>query len=335
MKFILYKPIFILILITITNIFAFAQTERDKGIELYRQGKDLEAIRVLQKVTKQKATKTDAEVWNYLGLAYINQERTKDGRKALEKAVKYAPQNSVYHSNLAYAYLMTGKTNTAQSEVQKAIQLDPNNANAFYVSGIANLWEKKFDRAIIDADRAITISPQFSAAYVLKSSVLLSNFGRMWAEEKSPRENLHLLEQAVDSLEKCLSGCPKDGSFAIVEERMEAVKAFLDYFNRIKEPSANLAVSATDNKTPLNILFKPKPIYTDAARQANEEGEIDMAVLFGSDGKVKYTLVLKGLGYGLNEQAVRAARSMTFEPVTENGKLISVVKRVIYKFDIY
>ncbi len=335
MKFILYKPIFILILITITNIFAFAQTERDKGIELYRQGKDLEAIRVLQQVTKQKATKTDAEVWNYLGLAYINQERTKDGRKALEKAVKYAPQNSVYHSNLAYAYLMTGKTNNAQSEVQKAIQLDPNNANAFYVSGIANLWENKFDRAKIDADRAITINPQFSAAYVLKSSVLLSTFGRMWAEEKSPRENLNLLQQAVDSLEKCLSGCPKDGSLAIVEVRLEEVKAFLDYFNRTKEPAANQTASAADNKTPLNILFKAKPMYTDAARQANEEGEIDMAVLFGSDGKIKYTLVLKGLGYGLNEQAVKAARSMKFEPQTENGKPISVVKRVIYKFDIY
>lgn len=316
-----------------SNVFA-QQTEREKGIELYRQGKDLEAIRVLQQVTKQKTTKNDAEVWNYLGLAYINQDRTKDGRKALEKAVKYAPQNSIYHSNLAYAHLLTRKTDKAQSEVQKAIQLDPNNANAFYVSGVANLWENKYDRAITDADRAIALSPQFAVAYILKSDGLLFTFGKMWAEEKSPRENLNLLQQAADSLAKCLSGCPKN-NLAVVQERMETVKAFLDYFNRTKEPPTDQTTSAADNKTPLNITSKSKPRYTDAARQANAEGEIHLAILFGSDGKIKNVLVLKGLGYGLNEEAVRAARLMKFEPETENGKPISVVKRVVFSFDIY
>ena len=335
MKAKLYKTIFTLTVTAITGIFAFAQTQRDEGINLYRQGKNLEAIRALQQAAKQKASKNDAEVWNYLGLAYINQGRTKDGRKALEKAVKFAPQNSIYRSNLAYAHLLARKTDKAQSEVRKAIQLDPNNANAFYVSGVANLWENKLEPAINDAERAIAINPQFSAAYILKSDVLLSTFGKMWAEDKDASENLTQLQLALDSLNQCLSACPKDDGLAIVEERKESVKAFLDYFNRTKDSAANQIVSAADNKTPLNITYKPRPRYTDAARQANEEGEIHAAVLFGSDGKVKYVLILKGLGYGLNEEAVRAARSMKFEPQTENGKPISVIKKVVFSFDIY
>jgi outer membrane biosynthesis protein TonB len=44
---------------------------------------------------------------------------------------------------------------------------------------------------------------------------------------------------------------------------------------------------------------------------------------------------LKGLGYGLDQQALNAARSIAFEPQIENGKPISVVKMVQYSFAIY
>jgi TonB family protein len=335
MKHYYHKTLLFFSLILLLTTFSFAQTERDKGIELYRQGRDLEAIRLLQQAVKQKAAKNDAEVWNYLGLAYVNQNKTKEGRKALEKAVKLAPENSIYRSNLAYVHLLTRKVDKAQSEVSKAIQLDPNNANAFYVSGIANLWENEYEKALSDAERTIAINPRFTVACIFKSDAFMSAFGKVWMEESNPRENLNLLEQAADSLEKCLSGCPKDNNLALVADRIETVKAFLDYFKRSEKTSTDQAVSATDNRTPLNITFKAKPSYTDAARQANEEGDIHAAVLFGSDGKIKYVLILKGLRYGLNEQAVKAARLMKFEPQTENGKPISVVKRVVFSFDIY
>ena len=122
--------------------------------------------------------------------------RKKDGRKAFEKAVKYAPQSSVYRANLAYAHLLNRKTNKAQSEINEAIRLDPKNANAYYIRGTANLWEGKNERAVSDAELAISLDPKLTAAYVLHSDGLLNNFGNLWNEQSKPRENLNLLERA-------------------------------------------------------------------------------------------------------------------------------------------
>lgn len=312
----------------------FAQTEREKGIEFFKNGNYSEAIRYLDQASKQKAYKNDAEIWNYIGLSYINQNKEKDGRKAFEKAVKYAPQSSVYRANLAYAHLLNRKMDKAQSEINKAIQIDPKNANAYYIRGTANLWEDKNERAVSDAELAISLDQKLTAAYVLHSDGLLNSFGNLWNEQSKPRENLNLLERADVSLKKCLNACPQDASLKTVSERADAINAFLNYFKRTKAPNER---TETDNQniTPLLITSKPKPRYTDEARRAGEEGNIRIAVMFGADGKIKYLLPIKSLRYGLTEQALITARGMTFEPQKESGKPVSVVKIVVFTFDIY
>lgn len=334
MKFIFCKTILILTLTSILSIFAFAQTERDRGIELYKRGRYSEAADVLKRASKQKAFKKDSEIWNFLGLAYLNGGSTKSGRKALEKAVGYAPQNSTVLSNLAYAYLLENKNNKAQSAIQKAIQLDPKNANAFYIRGVANLRENKNERAVDDAKLAIAVDPQFTSAYILQSDGFLAQFAEIWSEDGEPRENLNLLEQASETLNRCLSECDKDGNLQMVKERIETVKAFSEYFSRKKVEVDNTQIES-DNRTGLKIISKLRPGYTDAARQNNVQGTIDLAVLFGADAKIKYVLVLKGLRYGLTEKAVSVAKSIEFEPETENGKPVSVIKVVQFSFTIY
>lgn len=60
-----------------------------------------------------------------------------------------------------------------------------------------------------------------------------------------------------------------------------------------------------------------------------------LAVVFSFDSKIKHILILKGLGYGLDREAVRAAQNIAFKPESENGKPVSVVKQVQYSFAIY
>lgn len=326
--------LFLLTIILLTAVNSFAQTELDKGIELYKNGRYSEAASVLKQASKQKTFKKNGEVWNFLGLAYISNGETKNGRKALEKAVKYAPQDSTIHANLAYVYLLEKKNNKAQSEIQKAIQLDPKNANAYYIRGVANLRENKNERAIADAKLAIAVDPQFIDGYILQSDGLLGQFAKIWAESGKSPENLSLLKQAAESLDRCLAECPKDGNLKIVEERIETVNAFSEYFNRVRDSANGIPITA-DNKISLKIISKPRPGYTEAARQNGAQGTIDLAVLFGSDAKIKYVLVLKGLGYGLTEKAVTAAKSIEFEPETEDGKPVSVIKVVQFSFTIY
>ncbi len=58
----------------------------ERGVELYRQGNDQEAIQVLKQVVKQH--EDDVRAWHYLGLALNRQGKTNDARKAHEKAAK-------------------------------------------------------------------------------------------------------------------------------------------------------------------------------------------------------------------------------------------------------
>lgn len=325
-------------LFVFTNVIVAQQSERDRAIALFKQGDDAGAVRILKTVSKQKATKTDGEVWNYLGLAHLNRNETKEARKALEKAVKINPQSSVFRANLAYVYLLERKTNKAQDEIGNALRIDPQNANAYYIRGTAFLWEGKYETAIADADKAIAANQQLTAAYVLKSDGLLYSFGKLWQEDAAkPIENLELLTRATEVLETCLQKCSKDAALRIAAEKMDTVKTFYQHFKKKKEnPNGQIQVDDTNvNKTPLKILSKPRASYTDSARRAGQQGTITMAVVFSADAKVKQILVLKGLGYGLDQQALKAAQSITFEPETENGKPVSVIKMLQYSFTIY
>jgi TonB family protein len=83
-------------------------------------------------------------------------------------------------------------------------------------------------------------------------------------------------------------------------------------------------VSATENRpppqpemnayTPVEILFKPKPVYTTDARDARVEGEVSLEVVFLATGQIRVGRVLRGLGHGLDEAAQQAAALVRFKP---------------------
>jgi periplasmic protein TonB len=68
---------------------------------------------------------------------------------------------------------------------------------------------------------------------------------------------------------------------------------------------------------PVNV---PQPAYTDRAREASVEGKVRVELTVDETGRVVSVRVLQGLGYGLDEAAVVAARSATFEPAVRCGK---------------
>ena len=72
--------------------------------------------------------------------------------------------------------------------------------------------------------------------------------------------------------------------------------------------------------TPVEILFKPNPIYTPEARAARIEGEVLIEVMFGANGQLQVNRVVRGLGHGLDEAAVSAANRMRFKPALRNGQ---------------
>jgi TonB family protein len=72
--------------------------------------------------------------------------------------------------------------------------------------------------------------------------------------------------------------------------------------------------------TPVEITFKPKPVYTEEARQLKLEGEVLLEVMFGANGQLQVSRIVRGLGHGLDEAAVAAANKMRFKPALRNGQ---------------
>jgi len=71
--------------------------------------------------------------------------------------------------------------------------------------------------------------------------------------------------------------------------------------------------------TPLEIQFKPVPEYTEEARRRHIEGEVLLEMLFTATGEVRLLRVVRGLGYGLDEAAVAAAKQVRFVPASHDG----------------
>jgi len=70
---------------------------------------------------------------------------------------------------------------------------------------------------------------------------------------------------------------------------------------------------------PVEILSKPKPVYTDEARGRRIEGEVLLQVLFAASGQVHVLATVRGLGFGLDENAVAAAEAIRFRPAERAG----------------
>lgn len=71
---------------------------------------------------------------------------------------------------------------------------------------------------------------------------------------------------------------------------------------------------------PAEILSKPSPIYTPEARSLKIEGEVLLEVVLGSDGRLHVTKVVRGLGHGLDDAAVKAAEQIRFKPAQKDGQ---------------
>jgi TonB family protein len=81
-----------------------------------------------------------------------------------------------------------------------------------------------------------------------------------------------------------------------------------------------------DGVTLPTVVRSVQPGYTPAAMEAHIEGTVLMDVVVLDDGKVGEVTVTQSLDmeYGLDTQAVEAAKQWLFKPGTKDGKPVAV-----------
>ena len=82
------------------------------------------------------------------------------------------------------------------------------------------------------------------------------------------------------------------------------------------------------------LVSSGRPTYTDAAKQAGFRGVVSVECVVRQDGTVGQVRVVQApdKGYGLDVEAVLAARLHLFEPGTRDGKPVPVVVRLTFSF---
>jgi protein TonB len=88
--------------------------------------------------------------------------------------------------------------------------------------------------------------------------------------------------------------------------------------------------------TPPSPLRSVRPEYTTQALQAKLQGSVTMEVEVLANGTVGTVKVLKSLDtrYGLDGEAIRAARQWVFRPATVNGKAVDSTVQIILEFNL-
>ena len=123
---------------------------------------------------------------------------------------------------------------------------------------------------------------------------------------------------------------PEAGRPTVLDQTVR--KTGFDEPKAVNAPAKQAAPAAAAMR-PVQILDKQKPAYTPEARTQKIEGTVELDVLFTATGEVRVLGVTRGLGHGLDENAIEAARHIRFTPALQSGTPIDqrVLLRVVFQ----
>jgi TonB family protein len=100
-------------------------------------------------------------------------------------------------------------------------------------------------------------------------------------------------------------------------------------------PIAAMQVSRIEGRpVPMVDHYTNPPLYSDEARSKGIEGKVTVEVTVSPDGKARALHVARGLGHGLDQNALVAVRDWHFVPATLNGRPIQATTQVDVEFSL-
>jgi periplasmic protein TonB len=83
------------------------------------------------------------------------------------------------------------------------------------------------------------------------------------------------------------------------------------------------------------VIFAPDPEFSDEARRAKYQGICVVTLIVDAQGNPQHVRVVRPLGMGLDEKAVKAVRQYKFKPAVFQGHPVAVEVNVEVNFRIY
>jgi protein TonB len=84
------------------------------------------------------------------------------------------------------------------------------------------------------------------------------------------------------------------------------------------------------------VVLEVKPAYTPEALAARIQGSVQLSVVVLADGTVGDVTVVRSLDtqFGLDAQAVSAAKQWLFNPGTKDGQAVAVRMTILFTFSL-
>ncbi len=99
------------------------------------------------------------------------------------------------------------------------------------------------------------------------------------------------------------------------------------------KPAAPVMAAAPEVRTTAPVLVvSNKPEYTPEAREMKIQGDVVLSVTITSAGTTVVHGVVRGLGHGLDQSAIRSASTYRFRPATRNGQPVDYSTNIIVRF---
>jgi tetratricopeptide (TPR) repeat protein len=234
------------------------------GKRLIEQRKFAQAVAELKSATSLLAT--NAQAWNYLGLAYHYTGQSADAQRAYERAVLLDHDLSEAHYNLGCLLLEINQTNAARNELTAFTLRRANSVDGLVKLGVA----QSRCRDWASAEKTFRDALRLEAGNV----EALNGLGLVRLQRGRPSE-------AVDCFNKALS---KDANFspallnvAIVQQqylkdRAAALQGYRQYVARTKDSGG--AVAAVIRQLEVEVSPSPHPAAGAASSQPQSPQQI-------------------------------------------------------------
>ena len=82
-------------------------------------------------------------------------------------------------------------------------------------------------------------------------------------------------------------------------------------------------------------IYEPDPPYSEEARKAKYQGTVVLSIIVDAQGAVHNVQVVKPLGLGLDENALRTVKTWKFKPAERNGVPVAVQVTIEISFRLF
>lgn len=107
-----------------------------------------------------------------------------------------------------------------------------------------------------------------------------------------------------------------------------------DAFKSFQKGQVRKKDELSGNEFRAEITERPRPRYTDLAKENSTAGVVRLAVELKADGKVGFVVVIQSLPYGLTEQSIAAAKAIKFKPLLKDNKPVTTIELIENLFEV-